>query len=384
MYGFRKFPKTPSSGIALILIVLVLLVAVKCLETNETKFTNFNIKKSVVNTESNNHTLHKVTDNNNSPYESKLLPYSNETTNWKWLNLGAIVGDGFYLKSQSNNRILSDTRNVLVHATWQKKTQLEDPINKNESIDIELISNRNSSDTFGPKYYTTDSNVIGIKSSINRLLTPDSLYESIKSTDVIKFHPNQSDSFTISSFNLNESIDNIPNNLLTDSNEFNAISKLNKLHKILNGHKMKRNENEIRRGTTTFLPPSPFAVLSTVKHNRNFATTALNKFQLPVTKQNHRSNKLKNLKKFTVSTSWVDNKGDWKKSNGIISLLGLFELSTRWGVRPQGHSELAAAQLAVQHINRNNILDGYQLELLTNDTMVSNNVIIYFHTRLGV
>jgi hypothetical protein len=58
---------------------------------------------------------------------------------------------------------------------------------------------------------------------------------------------------------------------------------------------------------------------------------------------------------------------------GKISVLGLFELTTRWGYRPEGQSELAAAQMAVRHINRRGILPGYKLELLTNDTMVSFN-----------
>lgn len=56
---------------------------------------------------------------------------------------------------------------------------------------------------------------------------------------------------------------------------------------------------------------------------------------------------------------------------GIVSLLGLFELSTRNGLRPEGHSELAAAQMAVRHINQRGLLPGYMLQLITNDTMVS-------------
>ncbi|GLV22142.1 metabotropic GABA-B receptor subtype 3, partial [Carabus blaptoides fortunei] len=52
----------------------------------------------------------------------------------------------------------------------------------------------------------------------------------------------------------------------------------------------------------------------------------------------------------------------------VVSLLGLFELSTRSGERPEGRSELAAAQLAVKHINTRKLLPGYTLELLTNDT----------------
>lgn len=54
-----------------------------------------------------------------------------------------------------------------------------------------------------------------------------------------------------------------------------------------------------------------------------------------------------------------------------VSVLGLFELSTRTGERPEGLSELAAAELAIKHINEGSLLPGYTLELLTNDTQVS-------------
>lgn len=55
-----------------------------------------------------------------------------------------------------------------------------------------------------------------------------------------------------------------------------------------------------------------------------------------------------------------------------VTILGLFELSSREGAaRREGLSELAAAQLAVQHINRRGLLLGYKLKLITNDTKVS-------------
>lgn len=57
--------------------------------------------------------------------------------------------------------------------------------------------------------------------------------------------------------------------------------------------------------------------------------------------------------------------------HGKIVLLGLFELTTKQGPRPEGLSELSAAQMAVQHINSKQLLPGYTLELLTNDTQVS-------------
>lgn len=55
-----------------------------------------------------------------------------------------------------------------------------------------------------------------------------------------------------------------------------------------------------------------------------------------------------------------------------ITVLGLFEMTTRAGERAEGRSELAAARLAVTHINERDLLPGYQLELITNDTKVTS------------
>lgn len=59
-----------------------------------------------------------------------------------------------------------------------------------------------------------------------------------------------------------------------------------------------------------------------------------------------------------------------QRNHGKIVLLGLFELSTSRGPRPDGLSELGAATMAVEHINRKRLLPGYTLELVTNDTQV--------------
>jgi hypothetical protein len=59
------------------------------------------------------------------------------------------------------------------------------------------------------------------------------------------------------------------------------------------------------------------------------------------------------------------------RKRGKVSLLGLFELTSRSGLsRAEGKSELAAAELAVKHINERKLLKGYTLELITNDTQV--------------
>lgn len=55
-----------------------------------------------------------------------------------------------------------------------------------------------------------------------------------------------------------------------------------------------------------------------------------------------------------------------------INILGLFELSTKWGQREEGRSEMAAAYLAIKHVNDHQIVPGYIFKLIANDTKVHN------------
>ncbi|XP_017011556.2 gamma-aminobutyric acid type B receptor subunit 2 isoform X1 [Drosophila takahashii] len=72
---------------------------------------------------------------------------------------------------------------------------------------------------------------------------------------------------------------------------------------------------------------------------------------------------------------------EMQRNHGKIVLLGLFELSTSRGPRPDGLSELGAATMAVEHINRKRLLSGYTLELVTNDTQCDPGVGVdrFFH-----
>ncbi|XP_018573982.1 gamma-aminobutyric acid type B receptor subunit 1-like [Anoplophora glabripennis] len=65
----------------------------------------------------------------------------------------------------------------------------------------------------------------------------------------------------------------------------------------------------------------------------------------------------------------------------VVYILGLFELTTKWGRRYEGESEMSAAKLAVDHVNALNVLPGYSLELLVNDTECDPGVGIdrFFH-----
>ena len=53
---------------------------------------------------------------------------------------------------------------------------------------------------------------------------------------------------------------------------------------------------------------------------------------------------------------------------------GLFELTDTPGIVTYGRSELAAAKLAIRHINQQGILPGYKLHMVYNDTKVSTGV----------
>ncbi|XP_028030804.1 gamma-aminobutyric acid type B receptor subunit 2 [Bombyx mandarina] len=65
----------------------------------------------------------------------------------------------------------------------------------------------------------------------------------------------------------------------------------------------------------------------------------------------------------------------------VVSILGLFELSVGDTPRVDGASELAAAKLAVEHVNKRNLLPGYKLHLITNDTKCDPGVGVdrFFH-----
>ncbi|KAI5642744.1 receptor family ligand binding region domain-containing protein [Phthorimaea operculella] len=64
-----------------------------------------------------------------------------------------------------------------------------------------------------------------------------------------------------------------------------------------------------------------------------------------------------------------------------VSILGLFELTVGNTRRADGHSELAAANLAVDHVNQRGLLPGYQLHLISKDTKCDPGVGVdrFFH-----
>lgn len=135
----------------------------------------------------------------------------------------------------------------------------------------------------------------------------------------------------------------------------------------------------------------------TIKHARrvkksesfvkNITGGGENKLSIHYNQSSYRNSQLprnpadKNAKKKLKSVTTNPNNSIVKSSSSRdnkklskVSLLGLFEMTTHLGTRWEGRSELAAAQLAVRHINERGLLPGYSLELITNDTQVTETI----------
>ncbi|XP_030767211.1 gamma-aminobutyric acid type B receptor subunit 2 [Sitophilus oryzae] len=65
-----------------------------------------------------------------------------------------------------------------------------------------------------------------------------------------------------------------------------------------------------------------------------------------------------------------------EETAGLVYILGLFELTSDEGRTPRGETELMAAKMAVKHVNALNVLPGYKLQLLVNDTKCDPGVAI--------
>lgn len=144
----------------------------------------------------------------------------------------------------------------------------------------------------------------------------------------------------------------------------------------------KTNSNEINnhmiiKPSTTKQPPN-YQQLNRYKVNNVFEMARRLKYNKLLTRNLSGPNESSSSSSSSID---ISNSSDSNNTNtkGTVSVLGLFELSTRHGVRPEGYSELAAAQMAVRHINQRGLLPGYTLQLLTNDTKVRFPFIFAFN-----
>ena len=74
-----------------------------------------------------------------------------------------------------------------------------------------------------------------------------------------------------------------------------------------------------------------------------------------------------------VMLAWAAGSGRGRRQ---LNVLGLFDMDSARCRRAcsraphEGRSDLAAVQLAVQHVNRRRVVPGYRLRLITNNTQV--------------
>lgn len=62
--------------------------------------------------------------------------------------------------------------------------------------------------------------------------------------------------------------------------------------------------------------------------------------------------------------------GFGNEENVDLYILGLIELTTKFGKRDEGYAEMEAAKIAINRINEMNLLSRYNLTLIVNDTQV--------------
>lgn len=165
----------------------------------------------------------------------------------------------------------------------------------------------------------------------------------------------------------------VATNLFTSnkSNISEHVLYLIKTHKWKN--KNKNQVNEIAKKSKRSGPSKKLSV--------NLESISLRSAQRPIKKLSNE--RVKMMKSVADIPKIFRNENATSESKKLskVSLLGLFELTTPLGAdRWEGRSELAAAKLAVRHINEFGLLPGYNLELITNDTQVS--VCLFEHVNI--
>lgn len=149
-----------------------------------------------------------------------------------------------------------------------------------------------------------------------------------------------------------------------------------------------RNISSLKKNTTT---ETITAVKQVIDHNEqsnvagsdnrpranNTATSGLHRITKAKSNIKSRPRDSPSSKNNTY-LAYKNARGSKKKQT--ISILGLFELTeSNNELRLEGLSELEAAKLAVQHVNKKDMLYGYDLELHANDTKVRHEFIIFIY-----
>lgn len=169
---------------------------------------------------------------------------------------------------------------------------------------------------------------------------------------------------TTSSFNIKSRVVDL--NLTKERNE-KCSDKNTHRTEIITYHDSNFNESNKNKNSSSECSVDSHFEDFELKHEVNISGNLNNQSEVfhRSSRRNARrkSNKVKQETSLNV-TNRIHNRGK-------VSLLGLFELTSRTGLlRAEGKSELAAAELAVKHINERRLLKGYTLELITNDTQV--------------
>lgn len=296
-----------------------------------------------------------------------------------WLFCGNVSVDGQYhggnsstvfsLQHQIISPPISQADSVTFEITsFNPTTESNHESNENDKTFIKTteISNFNRTASHSMSY---DENVVADSDSNNSSSNKNSLSENC--SHLIKSNPERKG---VLSYHINHDTSRGHSSVTTaqeglvgagePENIVNTTRITNDAEIKMNIRRVKKSENITSEGGNKL----------SIHYNQSSLRTANS--QPP---KNHgnlsaRGKKVKSVRKFPATNATAPSGVSKNRAQKLskVSLLGLFEMTTRMGTRWEGKSELAAAELAVKHINERGLLPGYSLELITNDTQVGS------------
>lgn len=258
------------------------------------------------------------------------------------------------LRIKSNSTIISETSFITPHSNRSlKPSYVSENENRKSFNKIPQFSDSNR--TASHSMMSHDDNAVASNfDASNKSSLSEKVFRLIKSKPEQKGFSENPINQSISSDHSSIKADlngpqrhNKPENIVNTTRITNdALASTNNFHRV------KKSENGTSKGENKL----------SIHYNQS-------PLQPEATQNNQGLKKVKKKLKSGTKIPSGNTKSDAKKLSKV-SLLGLFEMTTHLGVRWEGKSELAAAELAVKHINERGLLPGYTLELITNDTQV--------------
>ena len=312
-------------------------------------------------------TMPELTKTYKTFLEHKTITHTNKTSNTSYTSLDKQKTDqkNFIDVGPSNEFNLTKYSNTLEFLDSEIPAKINLSINSHLSEILNSVLSKN----FEAQYAVSNSHKTRLLQSygvarVYRFSENESIYDNLNISDDISLINFTLQSTTeISSSDLSVTLSKIKQLYF----HFQSNDYLNKLNPLITNRLSYNFLLEMINSTST----TEFAQGTQLKNSSKKSIPHLDSNSSPTSESADTPIALpltsyeRNASELLVSTFHPN-----KKNTKTITILGLFEMTTNGAERPEGRSELAAARLAITHVNQKNILSGYQLQLVVNDTKV--------------